>query len=83
MRKLELYMNIGMNRTILNNLTKGRGATLKATKSIYIPSQDVQFDLPSGEKATVKIGGHYRDIKVEFKFVRDKARGGSGKRRGQ
>lgn len=81
MGKLRLYMNIGMNRTILNSLTKGRGATLKTTKSIYIPSQDVKFDLPLGEKAEVTIGGHYRDIEVEFHFNRDKSRGGSGKRR--
>lgn len=80
MSKCKLFMNIGMNRTILNNLSKGRGATLKATKSLYIPSESVTITLSTGEKVDVKIGGHYKDIEVEFHFIRDKSRGGSGKR---
>lgn len=80
MSKCKMHMNVGMNRTILNNLSKGRGATLKVTKQIYIPSEEYTVTLPSGEKVDINIQGRYRDVEVEFHFIRDKSKGGSGRR---
>ncbi len=81
MSNFKLFMTVGMNRSILSSLTKGGSATLKKTKhQVFVPSETVKATLSNGEKVDVEIGGYYRDVDVEFKFIRDKSRGGSGRR---
>ena len=83
LKPMKLNLTVGMNRTIINGLSKGRGATLKATKKLYVPSETFTGRLKDGQEIEVEVPGHYREVEVDFHFVRDKSRGGSRKGKGK